>query len=77
MFERNILRNIQTEYQLFETNDTMQYQRLTDDASIIVGENGESHLWSSSLDNDRNIRHIRKRILILLLIQLVSSNSIR
>jgi hypothetical protein len=50
----------------------MQYQRLTDDASIIVGETGESHLWSSSLENDRNIRRLRKTILILLLIQLVS-----
>jgi hypothetical protein len=51
----------------------MQYQRLTEDASIIVGETGESHLLSSSLNNNRNICRIRKSILILLFIQLVSS----
>jgi hypothetical protein len=50
----------------------MQYARLTDDASIIIGETGESQLWSSSLDRNRKICQIRKTILILLIIQLVS-----
>ena len=51
----------------------MQYQRLTDETSTIVGETGESYFWSSSLNTDRNVRRIRKKILILLCIQLVSS----
>jgi hypothetical protein len=50
----------------------MQYQRLTEDTSILVGENGESQLWSSSLVTNRNFSRIRKIILILLFIQLVS-----
>jgi hypothetical protein len=54
----------------------MQYQRLTDDTSIIIGETGESHLWSSSLDTDRNVCRIRKAVLILLLIQLVSRKNV-
>jgi len=50
----------------------MKYQTLTDDTSILVGENGESQLWSSSLGTNRNVCRIRKLILILLFIQLVS-----
>ena len=50
----------------------MQYQRLTDDTSLIVTETGESQLVSSSLNTNRNINRIRKSLLILLLIQLVS-----
>ena len=66
----------QKEHQLFEMNDIMQYQRLTDEMSMIVGENGESRRWSSSMDNDRNILRVRKTVLILLLIQFVSSNNV-
>jgi hypothetical protein len=66
----------QTEHQLFKTNDIMQYRRLTDDTSIIVRENGESYLWPSSMDNDRNILRVRKIILSLLWIQFVSSNNV-
>ncbi|CAF3833733.1 unnamed protein product [Rotaria magnacalcarata] len=49
----------------------MHYQRLTDDASIVVDENGESQLLSSSLDSDKKICHTRKIILSLLTIQIV------
>jgi hypothetical protein len=53
----------------------MQYQRLTDDTSIIVSENGGSQLMSSSLNTNRGIIRIRKIILILVSIQLVSIES--
>ncbi|CAF3564140.1 unnamed protein product [Rotaria sp. Silwood1] len=49
----------------------MQYQRLTDNASIIVRETGESHLLSSSLDTNPKVCRWRKIILILLFIQLI------
>ncbi|CAF3444074.1 unnamed protein product [Rotaria socialis] len=49
----------------------MHYQRLTDDASIVVDENGESQLLSSSLDSDKKICYTRKIILSLLTIQIV------
>ncbi len=51
----------------------MQYQRLTDDTSIIVSETGESQLLSSTLGTNRNVCRTRKLILILLFISLVSS----
>lgn len=51
----------------------MQYERLTDTTSLIVTENGESQLVSSSLGTNRKICHTRKSILILLIVQLVSS----
>ncbi|CAF3539264.1 unnamed protein product [Rotaria sp. Silwood1] len=49
----------------------MQYQRLTDNASIIVRETGESHLLSSSLYTNPKVCRWRKIILILLFIQLI------
>jgi hypothetical protein len=63
---------IYIEYQLFKPSDIMQYQRVTDDASLIVTETGESHLFSSSLGTNRNFCRVRKSLLILVLIQLVS-----
>jgi hypothetical protein len=72
--EINILQDahIHVEYQLFKTDSIMKYERLTDNTSIIVGENGESQLLSSSLDTNRHVCRIRKIILYLLWIQLVS-----
>ena len=52
----------------------MRYERLSDDTSLIVGENGESQLVSSSFDTNRQVCSIRKILLYLLLIQLVSFN---
>lgn len=52
----------------------MRYERLSDDTSLIVGENGESQLVSSSLDTNRQVCSIRKILVYLLLIQLVSFN---
>ncbi|CAF1060817.1 unnamed protein product [Adineta steineri] len=49
----------------------MQYQRLTDDSSLIITESGESHLLTSSLDTNNNFSRIRKYLLILLVIQLI------
>ena len=53
----------------------MQYERLTDNTLIIVTETGESQLLSSSLNTNINVRRIRKSLLILLFIHLVSLKS--
>ncbi len=66
--------SLQCTYQLFKRDSIMRYERLSDDTSLIVGENGESQLVSSSLDTNRQVCSIRKILVYLLLIQLVSFN---
>ena len=61
------------DYHLFKTSIEMQYQSLTDETSLIVGENGESQLFTSSIQTNQFVSRLRKYLLILLLIQLVSS----
>ncbi len=52
----------------------MQYQRLTDNTSIIIRENGESQLLSSTIGANQCFSRQRRMILILLSIQLVNQS---
>ncbi|UJR36838.1 hypothetical protein I4U23_029551 [Adineta vaga] len=51
----------------------MRYQRLTEDSSMIITETGESQIVSSSLHTNRNICHVRKYLLTLLVYQWIST----
>lgn len=53
----------------------MHYQRATNDASMIVDQSQENELTSSSLTTNENIRRLRRKDLILIVVELVNQTN--